>query len=245
MGRSRSGATARRWRAPRRRRRSRRLDPVEVPDWLTAPVAPEPEPLPPIRPSSALGAADRITRPGDGPYAPEARLRGTLVHALLERLPALPPERRDAHGAGLCGGPRAAPAPRTSRESDRRQCAGRPDHAGPQAPVRPRLAGRSAHRRAGRDGRRASSWSRARSTAWRCSTARCWWPTSRPRPARPGPDEPPPLSYVAQLALYRALLREIYPDKRVRAFLVWTSGPVIRELMEPELDSALTLIKAA
>ena len=34
-----------------------------------------------------------MTRPGDGPYAPEARLRGTLVHALLERLPALPPER--------------------------------------------------------------------------------------------------------------------------------------------------------
>ena len=25
-----------------------------------------------------------MTRPGDGPYAPEARLRGTLVHALLD-----------------------------------------------------------------------------------------------------------------------------------------------------------------
>src|SRR3712207_4647641 len=72
------------------------LDPIAVPDWLTTPALPEPEPLPPIRPSSALGAADRMTRPGDGPYAPEARLRGTLVHALLERLPALAPEHRES-----------------------------------------------------------------------------------------------------------------------------------------------------
>src|SRR5690606_5113933 len=72
------------------------LEPIEEPDWLRLPAPPEPEPEPPIRPSSALGAADRMTRPGDGPYAPEARLRGTLVHALLERLPNLPPERREA-----------------------------------------------------------------------------------------------------------------------------------------------------
>jgi ATP-dependent helicase/nuclease subunit A len=57
--------------------------------------------------------------------------------------------------------------------------------------------------------------------------------------------EGPPRSYVAQLALYRTLLQEIYPDKRIRAFLVWAAGPVIHELMEPELESALTLIKAA
>ena len=61
----------------------------------------------------------------------------------------------------------------------------------------------------------------------------------------PRPGQPPPRSYVAQLALYRRLLSEIYPDKRIRTFLVWTSGPVIHELMEPELESALTLIKAA
>jgi ATP-dependent helicase/nuclease subunit A len=65
--------------------------------------------------------------------------------------------------------------------------------------------------------------------------------TARP----PGPGQPLPRSYVAQLALYRRLLQEIYPEKRVRAFLVWTSGPVIHELTEPELDQALTLIKAA
>jgi ATP-dependent helicase/nuclease subunit A len=63
------------------------------------------------------------------------------------------------------------------------------------------------------------------------------------RPPRAG--QPPPRSYVAQLALYRTLLAEIYPRRRIRTFLIWTSGPVIHELMEPELESALTLIKAA
>ena len=50
--------------------------------------------------------------------------------------------------------------------------------------------------------------------------------TARP----PKPGQPPPRSYVAQLALYRMLLAEIYPGKRIRTFLIWTSGPVIHEL---------------
>ena len=46
------------------KRTCRRSIAIAVPDWLTTLVVPEPEPLPPIRPSSALGAADRMTRPG-------------------------------------------------------------------------------------------------------------------------------------------------------------------------------------
>jgi ATP-dependent helicase/nuclease subunit A len=54
----------------------------------------------------------------------------------------------------------------------------------------------------------------------------------------PAPDEPLPPAYAAQLALYRTLLREIYPAHRVRAFLIWTTGPSIREL---DGDAALAL----
>jgi ATP-dependent helicase/nuclease subunit A len=50
---------------------------------------------------------------------------------------------------------------------------------------------------------------------------------------------------VAQLALYRALLADIYPDRPVRPFLIWTAGPQVRELGEAELAAALELIKAA
>jgi ATP-dependent helicase/nuclease subunit A len=38
---------------------------------------------------------------------------------------------------------------------------------------------------------------------------------------------------------------EIHPDRPVRAFLVWTAGPVIRELAAEELAGALALIRAA
>jgi ATP-dependent helicase/nuclease subunit A len=61
----------------------------------------------------------------------------------------------------------------------------------------------------------------------------------------PDAAEPVPVAYAAQLALYRTLLCEIFPGRRVRAFLIWTSGPAIRELTEPEMGGALAAIKAA
>ena len=39
-----------------------------------------------------------------------------------------------------------------------------------------------------------------------------------------------PRGYVAQLALYRAVLRALYPNHAVRAALVWTAGPALMEL---------------
>ena len=37
-------------------------------------------------------------------------------------------------------------------------------------------------------------------------------------------------AYVAQLALYRRAAQDIYPGRRVRAFLIWTAGPPVQEL---------------
>jgi ATP-dependent helicase/nuclease subunit A len=45
--------------------------------------------------------------------------------------------------------------------------------------------------------------------------------------------------HVAQIALYRALLAQIYPDRPVRAFLILTTGPVIVEPSPVELRAAL------
>jgi ATP-dependent helicase/nuclease subunit A len=219
------------------------LDAVDLPDWLTLPVRPEPEPLPPIRPSSALGAADRMTRPGDGPYAPEARLRGTLVHALLERLPALSPEHRETMAQAFV----KARAPRLQadlRESiianalsvlnraDLKPLFGAGSRA--EAPIAGRVLTRDGEIMVSGQIDRLAVLDTEILVADFKTTARS-----------PKPGQPPPQAYVAQLALYRTLLQEIYPDKRIRTFLVWTSGPVIHELMEPELESALTLIKAA
>jgi ATP-dependent helicase/nuclease subunit A len=51
-------------------------------------------------------------------------------------------------------------------------------------------------------------------------------------------DAAPP-AYVDQLALYRALLARIYPDRPVRAVLVWTEIPELMELPAAMLDCAL------
>jgi ATP-dependent helicase/nuclease subunit A len=61
--------------------------------------------------------------------------------------------------------------------------------------------------------------------------------TNRPAPRRLH-DVPP--GYVRQLALYRAVLARIYPDRSVRAALVWTDVPDLMEISGQALDQALT-----
>jgi ATP-dependent helicase/nuclease subunit A len=63
--------------------------------------------------------------------------------------------------------------------------------------------------------------------------------TDRPAPRRLE-DVPP--AYVAQLALYRALLRQLYADREVRAALVWTDVPELVELPGARLDAALAAL---
>ncbi len=69
------------------------------PEWLRRAAMPEPETLPPLRPSSALNAADTGQEPRGDAAAINARLVGTLVHALIEHLPALPEAERGGAAA--------------------------------------------------------------------------------------------------------------------------------------------------
>ena len=48
-----------------------------------------------------------------------------------------------------------------------------------------------------------------------------------------------PAAYIAQLALYRAVLTRIYPGKHVRAALIFTAGPLLVEISSSTLDAAL------
>jgi len=47
------------------------------------------------------------------------------------------------------------------------------------------------------------------------------------------------LAYRRQLALYRALLRDIYPSHHVRAFLLWTATPRLMEMEGETLDGSM------
>jgi ATP-dependent helicase/nuclease subunit A len=55
------------------------------------------------------------------------------------------------------------------------------------------------------------------------------------------PAEAPP-GYVRQLALYRAVLQKLYPQRGVRTALLWTETPELMEISAPALDAQLATI---
>ena len=61
----------------------------------------------------------------------------------------------------------------------------------------------------------------------------------------PGRIEDIPRPYLRQLALYRAVLRKLYPNHAVRAALVWTAGPLLTDLPEALLDAELSGLAVA
>jgi ATP-dependent helicase/nuclease subunit A len=63
--------------------------------------------------------------------------------------------------------------------------------------------------------------------------------TNHPPPRR---LEEAPKAYIAQLALYRAVLAMLYPDKAVRAALIWTDVPDLMEIPTAMLDHALLAV---
>jgi ATP-dependent helicase/nuclease subunit A len=64
--------------------------------------------------------------------------------------------------------------------------------------------------------------------------------TNRPAPARIEDADP---AYIRQMAVYVAVLKSIFPDRRVEAALVWTDGP--RLMPVPENLTAETLARLA
>ncbi|HEX8663734.1 MAG TPA: double-strand break repair helicase AddA [Beijerinckiaceae bacterium] len=209
----------------------------DLPAWLTTPVPPEPEPPPRLAPSQAA------PRRRGGATASEARLRGILVHTLLERLPAVLPERRQvaaeayvrARAPRLGGTERAvvvANAMRVLGHEELRALFGPGSRA--EAAIAGRLVvGGTDRPVAGRIDRLAVLADEVLLADFKSDTR------------VPTPGEPAPAPYALQLALYRRLLQEIYPGRRVRSFLVWTAGPYIQELPSADLDRALDLLTAA
>ncbi len=60
--------------------------------------------------------------------------------------------------------------------------------------------------------------------------------TNRPAPSDP---EAVPVAYLRQMAAYRALLRTLWPTRKVRCALLWTDGPHLMPLADSLLDQAM------
>ncbi len=79
-------------------------EPTEIPPWLTTPALAPPRPPEPLRPSGALAEPD-LPPPGLEGGAPgeRGRLRGRLLHRLLQVLPAWPEPERPRAAERLIG----------------------------------------------------------------------------------------------------------------------------------------------
>ena len=216
--------------------------PVLVPDWLCRDAAAEPAPAAAVSPSAAV---DDRTSPRaskiDGQDVQEhrhARARGILVHRLMQALPDILPERRMEAGQkyltraadefsatelqtildlvlGLIADHRFAPlfAPGSRAEVP---IIGRL----PRGALPPLVV-------SGQIDRLAITEEAVLVADYK---------TNRPAP-RCLAEVPP--AYVTQLALYRAVLGRVFPDRTIRAALIWTDVPDLMELSAADLERAL------
>jgi ATP-dependent helicase/nuclease subunit A len=213
--------------------------PAELPAWLHAPAPPELRADSLLRPSDPAENEDRRIRTSESVRERTRALqRGTLVHRLLQSLPDVAIERRRDAALGylarnadgwtgvdretlaeavlaLIEDPRFAPvfAPGSRAEVS---IAGRLDRPG-QPPVSV----------SGQIDRLVVTPSEVLIVDYKTNHA------------PPGTEVEAPSAYVRQLALYRAVLKKLYPQLPVRAALLWTETPEFMEISSPALDAQL------
>jgi ATP-dependent helicase/nuclease subunit A len=213
--------------------------PIRLPAWLQQPAPVEPPSERTVTPSSA-GEEDLVSGP-TGTGTSTALLRGLLTHRLLQSLPDVAPEHRrramqdylDRNGADLDVPARSDIAEQVMRVLDDRRFSrlfARNSKAEVPIVGRVEISGEMV-RVSGQVDRLAVTDDAVLIADFK---------TNRPAPRR---IEDVPAAYVAQLALYRAVLAKLYPDRPMRCALIWTEVPDLMELSDAALDAALTRIK--
>jgi ATP-dependent helicase/nuclease subunit A len=214
--------------------------PAELPSWLRLPVAAESPAANLLRPSdSGDDDGGRSVRSGESLASRALALqRGTLVHRLLQSLPDLATERRgDAarnylarNAGGWTDGDRERLAEKVlALIADARFA---PVFA-PGSRAEASIAGRLA-----RPGLPPAlvSGQIDRLVVTPSEVLIVDFKTNRAPPAEVAEA---PAAYIRQLALYRAVLKKLYPQLPVRAALLWTETPELMEILAPVLDAAL------
>jgi ATP-dependent helicase/nuclease subunit A len=209
-----------------------------LPDWLRHAVAAAPSCAETIKPSgfggdSELAAAIRPTA-----ERKHALLRGTVVHRLLQSLPEVPIDRR-AEAAR-----RYLVRQRELAEAERDEIARQVLALLDDARFAPLFApgSRAEVSIAGRLGDRPLSGQVDRLAVTPEAVLIADFKSNRPAPQSLGEAQRRHPGYVSQLALYRAVLMRLYPDRLVRAALVWTDRPELMELPAAVLDAAIPAI---
>jgi len=212
-----------------------------LPDWLVTalPAAAAGDNL--LRPSDAGGAGRGLTSGESVLERSRAMQRGTLVHRLLQALPDVAPiRRRDAARAYLARN--ATGWSETECETlgqsvlalidDPRFAAVFAEGSSAEVSIVGRLE---------LPGRPLVSGQIDRLVVTENEVLIIDFKTNHAPPTDPA-DAPP--AYIRQLALYRAVLGKLYPQRTVRAALVWTETPDFMEISSPALDAALASLQS-
>ena len=204
-----------------------------VPAFLTMAPPPEarpPRPLAPSRPDDPPPALSPLAEPGGTGAAPPYR-RGLLVHRLLEILPELPPPDRAAAAKRFLTRPVHAVPEREADDiaqsvlsilSDPRFAPLFGPNSLAEVPI------------VGTVGDRVVSGRVDRLVVSEDSVLVVDYKSQRRAPERPEQTDP---GYLRQMALYRALLCTLYPDRAVSCALLWVDEPSFVSLPDPLLDA--------
>jgi ATP-dependent helicase/nuclease subunit A len=217
-----------------------------MPSWLTAPV-PAAASAAVVSPSSAYEEAalpmPRRRSAAQEEAQAQALARGTLIHRLLQSLPDIEPARREAaaHSFLALSGAEFSAEARSLFASQVLAIFADPQFASLFAP-----GSRAEVPIVGRIARAGGKLLHVSGQIDRLAIADhavliADYKTNRDPPKT---VETAPPGYVSQLALYRALLGKIYPDRPIRAALVWTETPDLMELPAAMLDDAVVRITA-
>ena len=208
-------------------------EPAPLPDWARQSAPSEPTPPRPLSPTRPAADEPAVRSPVSG-GRPNPFRRGLLVHRLLELLPEAPADRRHS----LCRkflsrpGNELDTATIDMLTSEVINVLEHPDFksifsAGSRAEVA--LTGNieiggNIESISGQVDRLIVDDSNVFVVDYK---------TMRPVPPTP---EAAPAAYLRQLAVYRLLLREIWPERQFRAALLWTEGPVLMPIDGTLLD---------
>jgi len=213
--------------------------PIALPAWLRSSAPPEAPADNLLRPSDPAEDEGHRVKTGESiRERARALQRGTLVHRLLQSLPNLAGERRrdaaqrylERNAVDWTEDEREALAGRVLALIDNPRFA-EVFAAGSRAEVSivgrlQRLAGPKALV-SGQIDRLVVTPSEVLIVDFKTNHA----PPSRLAEA--------PAAYLRQLALYRAVLTRLYPERSIRAALLWTETPELMEISAPALDAAL------
>ncbi|NQW09722.1 MAG: double-strand break repair helicase AddA [Alphaproteobacteria bacterium] len=207
------------------------LDPL--PEWaLRPPREAEPRPPSPLAPTPPTGEEPAVRSPLDADDGRRFK-RGSLLHRLLQMLPELPAERRAEAGRRFLARPIHAVGAADAEEWLAEALAVLDDPAfAPMFAAGSRAEVPIVGVVSGPDGPEVVSRRIDRMAVTDEAVLVVDFKTNRPPPR--SIDAVPDI-YLRQMATYRTLLAGLYPDRPVRAALLWTDGPRLMALPEDVL----------